>query len=114
MAKDSEGEFDYAFKRRFKMYNHFYVLRGRATEIDVGDVIIDFNHTMPTNDLEVAQMVSLLYGKPLVSNETLTKLFSFIEDAKAENKAAANEATSEASDLLLAQLAGYNGNGGIP
>lgn len=114
MAKDSEGEFDYALKRRMKMYNHFYALRGMATEIDVGDVTIDFKHTAPTNDLEIAQMVSLLYGKPLVSNETLTKQFSFVENAKAENEAAANEATSEASDLLLAQLAGYGTNGGIP
>lgn len=114
MAKDSEGEFDYALKRRLKMYNHFYALRGRSTEIDVGDIVIDFKHTAPTNDLEIAQMVSLLYGKPLVSNETMTKLFSFVEDAKAENKTAANEATSEASDMLLAQLAGYGTNGGIP
>lgn len=112
MAKDSEGEFDYALKRRLKMYNHFYALRGRAIDIDVGDVIIDFKHTMPTNDLEIAQMVSLLYGKPLVSNETLTRLFSFVEDAKAENETAANEATSEASDLILAQLAGYGNSGG--
>lgn len=113
-AKDSEGKFDYALRRRLKMYNHFYTLRGLATEIDVGDVTIDFKHTVPTNDLEIAQMVSLLYGKPLVSNETLTRQFSFVEDAKAENEAAANEATSEASDLLLAQLAGYGTNGGVP
>ena len=112
MAKDSEGEFDYALKRRLKMYNHFYVIRGREPEIDVGDVVIDFKHTTPTNDLEIAQMVSLLYGKSLVSNETMTKLFSFVDDAKAENEAAAKEATSEASELLLAQLAGYGNSGG--
>ncbi len=114
MAKDSEGEFDYALKRRLKMYNHFYVIRGKSAEIDVGDVVIDFKHTAPSNDLETAQIVSLLYGKPLVSNETLTKQFSFVEDAKAENEAAANESTSEASNLLLAQLAGYGTNGGVP
>lgn len=114
MAKDTEGKFDYAFRRRLKMYNHFFMLRGLSPEIDVGDVTIDFKHTMPTNDLEIAQMVSLLFGKPLVSNETLTKQFSFVENAKAENEAAANEAASEASDMLLAQLAGYGTNGGIP
>lgn len=114
MAKDSEGEFEYAFKRRLKMYNRFYALRGRQAEINVGNVAINFNHTIPTNDYEIAQMVSLLYGKPLISNETLTKQFSFVENAKAENEAAANEAASEASDMLLAQLAGYGTNGGIP
>ena len=112
IVKDSEGEFDYALKRRLKMYNHFFVLRGKSSEIDVGDVVIEFKHTAPNNDLETAQIVSLLYGKPLVSNETLTSLFSFVEDAKAENQAAANEATSEASTALLAQIAGVNG--GIP
>ena len=59
-------------------------------------------------------MVSLLYGKPIISNETLTKQFSFVEDAKAENEAAAAEASTEASDMLLAQLASYGTNGGIP
>ncbi len=112
IVKDSEGEFDYAFKRRLKMYNHFFVLRGKSDEIDVGDVVIDFKHTAPSNDLETAQIVSLLYGKPLVSNETLTRLFSFVEDAKAENQAATAEATSEASTALLTQLAGFAGNGG--
>lgn len=107
IAKDSEGEFEYALKRRLKMYNHFYVLRGKSAEIDVGDVFIEFCHNAPTNDLETAQIVSLLYGKPLVSNETLTRLFSFVDDAKAENEAAAKESASEASNELLAQLAGY-------
>lgn len=110
IAKDSEGELEYALKRRLKMYNYFYALRGKAEEIDVGDVYVEFKHTAPSNDLETAQIVSMLYGKPLVSNETLTKLFSFVDDAKAENQAAANEATSEASNALLAQLAGYGGS----
>lgn len=109
---DSEGEFDYAFKRRLKMYNHFFALRGKSEEIDVGDVYIEFKHTAPSNDLETAQIVSMLYGKPLVSNETLTGLFSFVDDAKAENQAAAAEAESEASNALLAQLAGYGNSGG--
>ena len=113
VVKDTEGEFEYALKRRLKMYNHFYVLRGRSEEIDVGDVYIEFKHTAPSNDLETAQIVSMLYGKPLVSNETLTKQFSFVDDAKAENEAATNEATSEASNALLAQLAGYGSNGGV-
>jgi len=113
VVKDTEGEFEYALKRRLKMYNHFYVLRGRSEALDVGDVYIDFKHTAPSNDLETAQIVSMLYGKPLVSNETLTKQFSFVDDAKAENEAATNEATSEASNALLAQLAGYGSNGGV-
>lgn len=114
IAKDCEGELEYALKRRLKMYNHFYALRGQAERIDVGDVYIEFKHTAPTNDLETAQIVSMMYGKPLVSNETLTKQFSFVNDAKAENQAATNEATSEASNALLAQLAGYGYNGGAP
>ncbi len=109
---DSEGEFDYALKRRLKMYNHFFALRGKSQEIDVGDVYIEFRHTAPSNDLETAQIVSMLYGKPLVSNETLTGLFSFVDDAKAENQAAAAEAESEASNALLTQLAGYGDSGG--
>lgn len=112
IAKDSEGEFEYALKRRLKMYNRFYAIRGQAEEIDAGDVAVEFRHTAPSNDLETAQIVSMLYGKPLVSNETLTKLFSFVDDAKAENKAAADEATSEASNALLSQLAGYGYSGG--
>lgn len=111
IAKDNEGEFEYALKRRLKMYNHFYVLRGKSAEIDVGDVFIEFCHNAPTNDLETAQIVSMLYGKPLVSNETLTRLFSFVDDAKAENEAAAKESASEASNELLAQLAGYGLDG---
>lgn len=111
IVKDTEGEFEYALKRRLKMYNHFYVLRGVSETLDVGYVYIDFRHTAPSNDLETAQIVSMLYGKPLVSNETLTKQFSFVDDAKAENETAATEATSEASNTLLAQLAGYGVGG---
>lgn len=111
IVKDTEGEFEYALKRRLKMYNHFYVLRGISETLDIGYVYIDFRHTAPSNDLETAQIVSMLYGKPLVSNETLTKQFSFVDDAKAENEAAATEATSEASNTLLAQLAGYGVGG---
>lgn len=111
-TRDSEGEFDYALKRRLKMYNHFSGLRGQESEIDVGDVLIEFRHTAPGNDLETAQIVSMLYGKPLVSNETLTKQFSFVDDAQAENAAAASESANTATDTLLAQLAGYDAAGG--
>lgn len=99
-------------KRRLKMYNHFSGLRGQEPEIDVGDVLIEFRHTAPGNDLETAQIVSMLYGKPLVSNETLTKQFSFVDDAQAENTAAASESANTATDTLLAQLAGYDAAGG--
>jgi SPP1 family phage portal protein len=107
-VKNSEGEFDYAFRRRMKMYNYFENLRGRQELVDAGDVKIEFNHTMPTNDLETAQIISLIDGRGLVGKETLSNQLSFVDDPAEEVANAQAETATDTTNDLLMQLSQFS------
>ena len=109
IAKDTEAEFDFGLKRRFKLYNSILNKTENKTKVDVGDLEIKFKHTAVNNDMEVAQMISMLYGKAIASNETLSNQLSFVGDAQAEVEKAASESTAQDSSAILSQLSTFNG-----
>lgn len=99
-AQDSENNIEYALKRRLKMYSV-----GMSTqEIDVADVDIVFTYTEPSNDLEVAQIVTYLAGRGVATTETLSRQLSFVEDAVSEVEAAKAEMAANTNSDILSQL----------
>jgi SPP1 family phage portal protein len=60
-----------------------------SNNIDPEKVDIVFTHSLPVNEVEVAQMVATLRGT--VSSETLLGLLPFVKDAAAESKKATEE-----------------------
>lgn len=106
-AKDTAAEFDFALKRRFKMYNTILNIRGQAPLIDVGDVEIEFKLTAPQNDLEVAQMISLLYGKSIVTAESLAGQLSFVRDPNKEVEEAQAQNNANSTSNILRQLSAF-------
>lgn len=104
LAKSAEAELGYGLKRRLKMYVHLLSARGRIPDADAADVEIGFRHTAPVNDLEVAQMISMLYGKNVATHETLAGELSFVDDPQREVERAAAENGAGGSNEILRQL----------
>ena len=57
----------------------------KRLDIKEADLTVEFTHSLPVNELEIAQMIQTLTG--LVTNETLIELLPFVTDSKAENQA---------------------------
>ena len=109
-AQDGEACIEYALRRRLKMYLASNAIKSDVEEVDVADVDIVFNYTEPSNDLETAQIISYLYGKPLVANETLSKQLSFVTDAKAEVEQAQADNAAPSNADILSQLSIFGSN----
>ena len=108
-AVNGEDSFAFALRRRFKMYNRVLALRNQTREVDAGLVDIRFTHNVPQNDLETAQIISNMYGKGIVSNETLAKQLSFVTDAAKEIEEAGKDASKAAATDIMSRLAGVGG-----
>lgn len=110
-AQDGEPSMEYALRRRLKMYMAVKQLKSTdASDADIADIDIVFTYTEPSNDLETAQIISYLYGKPVATDETLSKQLSFVKDAKAEvEQAKADNAAPNNADILT-QLSMFGGN----
>lgn len=109
-AQDGEANIEYALRRRLKMYLAGNAITSNTSNIDIADLDIVFTYTEPSNDLETAQIISYLYGKPLVGNETLSKQLSFVEDAKAEVEQAKADNAAPSNADILSQLSMFGGN----
>jgi SPP1 family phage portal protein len=107
LAKSVESEFDYALRRRMKMYARLLSLRNIIKDFDTSDVDIQFRHTRPQNNSEIAQMIAMLSGgKSVVSSITLAKQLDFVDDAEEEVKKAQAESGQASADEIIKQLSG--------
>lgn len=84
LAKTKESFYEEALKKRFRLYNNYLTTLSKSSYIGVEELDIKFTRGLPKNDLEMAQMISLLQGK--VTNKTLISGLSFIKDANEEDK----------------------------
>ncbi|MCY9513304.1 phage portal protein [Paenibacillus apiarius] len=80
LAKNKERYFIQGLRERLKLFANILKVKGKAA--DVSDVTITMTRNLPANDLETAQMISLLVS--MVSNETLISRLSFVNDAEEE------------------------------
>ncbi|MGM9630377.1 phage portal protein [Butyricicoccus sp.] len=82
-----ERKFKRGLQRRLELICTVLSITGAA--IDWRDVKITFTRNLPTNDLEIAQMVNMLRG--IVSNATLLAQLPFVDDPEAEAEKLAEE-----------------------
>lgn len=91
LAKNKERYFIQGLRERLKLFANILKVKGKAA--DVSDVTITMTRNLPANDLETAQMISLLVS--MVSNETLISRLSFVDDAEEETKKVNEQKTED-------------------
>lgn len=79
------SQFEKALRRRIELFGWIEQIKGDK----VTDFKITFTNNLPTNTLEIAQIINQLRG--LVSDETLLSQIPFVDDAKEELKKAQAE-----------------------
>lgn len=84
LAKTKESFYEEAVKKRFKLYNTYFMKFNKMQFIPAYELDVNFTRGLPKNDLEMARLISLLQGK--VSNKTLISGLSFVDDANEENE----------------------------
>ena len=80
LISEKENWFKEALQTRLRLFYNIIKKKGGA-DIDIEDIQITFNHSLPVNDLEIAQMVDLYYGK--VPDQILLSQIPFVKDPKA-------------------------------
>lgn len=88
-VKNKERYFSKTLKKRFEMYNTFLTLKGSMEYVPIHRVDVVFTKNMPTNDLELSQMVNNLHG--IATAETLLAQLPFVADPKEEAELASRE-----------------------
>lgn len=77
--KNKERYMEKGLVERFKLYNHFLFTQSKMAEVPIEEVDTVFKRNLPSNDLEISQMINNLAD--YVDAETLISQLSFIKDA---------------------------------
>lgn len=77
--KNKERYMEKGLMERFELYNNFLVTSSKMSEVPIEEVDAVFKRNLPSNDLEISQMINNL--SDLVDSETLISQLSFIKDA---------------------------------
>ena len=77
--KNKERYMEKGLMERFKLYNNFLITKSQMSEVPVEEVDVVFKRNLPSNDLEISQMINNLAD--YVDKETLVGQLSFIKDA---------------------------------
>ena len=104
LAKVKERFFKAGLRERLKLLSNINVIKGQA-KLNVDTINIVMNRTLPVNELETAQMISLL--KDTVSLETLLSKLPFIENTEQEAEAVREQKKQAQEDMMLT----FNRNG---
>lgn len=87
--RNKERMFEKGLRERLAMYMNFLQVKRNSIPIPQEKIDVEFHHNLPANELEIAQMVSMLSG--IVSEETLLTKLPFVTDAKEEANLAEKE-----------------------
>lgn len=90
-VKNKERLFAKGLKQRFALYNTYLAKLAKMSVVPAHRIEVTFTYNLPANELEIAQMISLLTGT--VSTETLLERLPFVADAKEEAELADAEKT---------------------
>lgn len=77
--KNKERYMEKGLMDRFKLYNNFLITKSKMKEVPVEEVDAIFKRNLPSNDLEISQMINNLAD--FVDQETLITQLSFVKDA---------------------------------
>jgi len=97
MTKFKERYFTEGLRYRLECIANVLRAKGGAA-IDVKDINIQFTHSLPANETELAQLIGSLSGT--VSQETLLSLLPFVKDPAAEVKAVNDEKQANAARMV--------------
>lgn len=97
-VKNKERYFKVGLKKRFDLYVEYLSFRNYMKSVRSHEVDFVFNHNLPENQLETAQMINYLKG--LVSDETLISQLNFVSDAKEECELMAKQKEEEANQRV--------------
>lgn len=77
--KNKERYMEKGLMERFKLYNNFLITKSKMSEVPTEEVDAIFKRNLPSNDLEISQMINNLAD--YVDAETLVSQLSFVKDA---------------------------------
>lgn len=106
--KNKERYMEKGLMERFKLYNNFLVSKSQMSEVPVEEVDAIFKRNLPSNDLEMSQIINNL--SDMIDTETLISQLSFVKDASDIIEAKKEEDEAKPQDAY--QLA--FGNNEIP
>lgn len=88
LTKIKERYIKEGIRERIKLFNAILAIKGMKP-VNVEDITITINHSLPKNLVEIAQVIGNLQG--ICSNETLVAQLPFVEDPAAEVEKATEE-----------------------
>lgn len=90
-----EPNFTKGLLKRLRLYSSVQVTINDngvgITPIDTGTIKVTYGRSLPSNDLEIAQMIATLSPTAVVSKKTLSKELSFVDDPEKEVEEASKE-----------------------
>lgn len=95
-TKNKERYFEKGLLERFRIYNAFLKTKRNTAEIPMIEIDVIFKRNLPTNDLEISQMINNLAGS--VDKATLISQLSFVKDAQATIDKAEKEEAERADN----------------
>lgn len=102
--KNKERYMEKGLMERFKLYNNFLMTKSQMEEVPTEEVDAIFKRNLPSNDLEISQMINNL--SDVVDTETLISQLSFIKDASDIIEAKKKEDESKPQDPYASLFAG--------
>lgn len=85
LAKTKERYYIQGLRERLKLFSTILSVKGQP-KVDVSKITITMTRSLPSDDLEMSQIIANLGTTPAVSNETLISQLSFVRDATDENE----------------------------
>lgn len=84
LTKEKQSYFEKLLRRRLKLFASALELLGYKP-LDVQDITITFNRSLPRNDVEMAQIAAQIDGRNIIDKQTLSKQFTFYNDNVKKN-----------------------------
>ena len=93
LAKIKEGYYFMGLRKRLRLYAKILNIKSKNPDQFISDIEVIMVRSSPVNELEVAQLVSMLDGQ--VSHETRISLLPFVSDVSSELEKVALEKNDE-------------------
>jgi SPP1 family phage portal protein len=107
ITKIKERYIKEGLRERIQLFNAILAIKGKKP-VDIDNITITINHSLPKNLVEIAQVISNLDG--ICSKETLLAQLPFVEDPEEEAEKAAEERKQAMDEQFVMSTAAVNGN----
>lgn len=104
--KNKERFFEKGLLERFQLYANFLAVKSAMPAIDIADIDAVFKRNLPSNNLEISQMINNLTG--IVDKELLVAQLSFVKDASETVEMAEQEQQKLAEDYAANDFGDQN------